>query len=194
MEVVSGTAASRRNVTLLQPADAPRPERPGGACHAELPRVRSVHTVIRTGISEFESLGLMPQMPKKDDGTDGLEELRLQVRELRCRRPARVAVAQMAGSGITSDVVILGAGAAGLMCAIEAGKRGRSVLVLERNPAIGQKIRISGGGRCNFTNMVTEPGHYLSDNMHFCKSALARYTPDDFIALVRKHGIAFHEK
>ena len=92
------------------------------------------------------------------------------------------------------DVIILGAGAAGLMCAIEAGKRGRSVLVLERNQQIGEKIRISGGGRCNFTNRVTEHDHYISENPHFCKSALARFTPDDFIALVRKHGIAYHEK
>jgi hypothetical protein len=92
------------------------------------------------------------------------------------------------------DVIILGAGAAGLMCAIEAGKRGRSVLVLERNQQIGEKIRISGGGRCNFTNRVTEHEHYISENPHFCKSALARFSPGDFIALVRKHGIAYHEK
>ncbi len=92
------------------------------------------------------------------------------------------------------DVIILGAGAAGLMCGIEAGKRGRSVLVLERNQQIGEKIRISGGGRCNFTNRVTEHEHYISENPHFCKSALARFTPDDFIALVWKHGIAYHEK
>ena len=93
-----------------------------------------------------------------------------------------------------SDVIILGAGAAGLLCAIEAGKRGRSVLMLERNRRIGEKIRISGGGRCNFTNIVTEHEHYISQNPHFCKSALARYTPDDFISLVRKHGIGYHEK
>src|ERR1041385_1690763 len=93
-----------------------------------------------------------------------------------------------------TDVIILGAGAAGLMCAIEAGKRGRSVLVLERNKRIGEKIRISGGGRCNFTNRVTEHEHYISENPHFCKSALARFTPDDFISLVNKHGIAYHEK
>jgi len=92
------------------------------------------------------------------------------------------------------DVIIIGAGAAGLMCAIEAGKRGRSVLVLERNQMIGEKIRISGGGRCNFTNKVTEHEHYISENPHFCKSALARFTPDDFIAMVKKHGIAYHEK
>src|SRR5882724_4778749 len=88
-----------------------------------------------------------------------------------------------------TDVIILGAGAAGLMCAIEAGKRGRSVLVLERNKRIGEKIRISGGGRCNFTNRVTEHEHYISENPHFCKSALARFTPDDFITLIKKHGI-----
>src|SRR6267378_1940578 len=80
------------------------------------------------------------------------------------------------------------------MCAIEAGKRGRSVFVLERNRKIGEKIRISGGGRCNFTNTATDHEHYISKNPHFCKSALARFTPDDFIALVRKHGIAYHEK
>jgi predicted Rossmann fold flavoprotein len=93
-----------------------------------------------------------------------------------------------------SDVIILGAGAAGLMCAIEAGKRGRSVVVLERNKRIGEKIRISGGGRCNFTNRVTEHEHYISENPHFCKSALARFTPEIFISLVDKHGIAYHEK
>src|SRR5947207_14919037 len=92
------------------------------------------------------------------------------------------------------DVIILGAGAAGLMCAIEAGKRGRRVLVLERSERIGKKILISGGGRCNFTNLYCKPENFLSDNPHFCKSALARYTPADFIALVEKHGIAYHEK
>jgi predicted Rossmann fold flavoprotein len=92
------------------------------------------------------------------------------------------------------DVIILGAGAAGLMCAIEAGKRGRRVLVLERADRIGKKILISGGGRCNFTNLHTGPENFLSANPHFSKSALARYTPTDFIKLVEKHGIAFHEK
>jgi predicted Rossmann fold flavoprotein len=92
------------------------------------------------------------------------------------------------------DVVIVGAGAAGLMCAIEAGKRGRSVLVLERNKTVGKKIRISGGGRCNFTNIHTGAEHFISINPNFHKSALARYTPDDFIRLVRRHGIAYHEK
>jgi predicted Rossmann fold flavoprotein len=92
------------------------------------------------------------------------------------------------------DVIIIGAGAAGLMCAIEAGKRGRSVLVLERNESVGKKIRISGGGRCNFTNIHTAPEHFISGNPSFHKSALSRYTPDDFIDLVRRHRIAFHEK
>ena len=92
------------------------------------------------------------------------------------------------------DVIILGGGAAGLMCAIEAGKRGRRVAVLEHAERIGKKILISGGGRCNFTNTYCRPENFISANPHFCKSALARYTPDDFIALVRKHGIAYHEK
>jgi predicted Rossmann fold flavoprotein len=92
------------------------------------------------------------------------------------------------------DVIVLGAGAAGLMCAIEAGKRGRRVVVLERAKAIGKKILISGGGRCNFTNLHCRPENFISANPHFCKSALAAYTPTDFIALVEKHGIAYHEK
>jgi predicted Rossmann fold flavoprotein len=92
------------------------------------------------------------------------------------------------------DVIVLGAGAAGLMCAIEAGKRGRRVLVLERADRIGKKILISGGGRCNFTNLHTAPENFLSANPHFAKSALARYTPADFIKLVEKHRIAYHEK
>jgi len=92
------------------------------------------------------------------------------------------------------DVIIIGGGAAGLFCAIEAGKRGRRVLVLEHSETIGKKIRISGGGRCNFTNVYTNPQNFLSANPHFCKSALARYTPADFITLVEKHGIAYHEK
>ena len=95
---------------------------------------------------------------------------------------------------VTSDVVIMGAGAAGLMCAIEAGKRGRSVVVLERSDAVGKKIRISGGGRCNFTNIHTTPEHFITGNPNFHKSALARYTPEDFIRLVRRHRIAYHEK
>ncbi|HXA83545.1 MAG TPA: NAD(P)/FAD-dependent oxidoreductase [Candidatus Dormibacteraeota bacterium] len=92
------------------------------------------------------------------------------------------------------DVIILGAGAAGLMCAIEAGKRGRRVAVLERAERIGKKILISGGGRCNFTNLHCQPDNFISANPHFAKSALARYTPADFIAMVEKHGIAYHEK
>ncbi len=92
------------------------------------------------------------------------------------------------------DVVILGAGAAGLMAAIEAGRRGRRVAVLERAERPGKKILISGGGRCNFTNLHTRPDNFLSANPHFAKSALARYTPADFIALVERHGIAYHEK
>ncbi|HEX8888734.1 MAG TPA: NAD(P)/FAD-dependent oxidoreductase [Pyrinomonadaceae bacterium] len=92
------------------------------------------------------------------------------------------------------DVAVIGGGAAGLFCAIEAGKRGRRVLVLEHNDRIGKKIRISGGGRCNFTNVDATAENYLSANPHFCKSALARYTPADFIALVEKYKIAYHEK
>ena len=94
----------------------------------------------------------------------------------------------------TADVIILGGGAAGLMCALEAGRRGRRVLVLERSERLGKKILISGGGRCNFTNLYCQPENFLSANPHFCKSALARYTPADFIALVEKHGIPYHEK
>src|SRR5262249_15201546 len=80
------------------------------------------------------------------------------------------------------------------MCAIEAGKRGRRVVVLERAERVGKKILISGGGRCNFTNLRCSADNFLSGNPHFCKSALARFTPADFIALVKKHGIPFHEK
>ena len=92
------------------------------------------------------------------------------------------------------DALILGAGAAGLLCAVEAGKRGRRVAVLERADRIGKKILISGGGRCNFTNIHCQPENFLSANPHFAKSALARYTPADFIALVEKHRIPYHEK
>ncbi len=92
------------------------------------------------------------------------------------------------------DVVILGAGAAGLMCAIEAARNGKQVAVLERADRIGKKILISGGGRCNFTNLHCTPDNFLSANPHFCKSALARYTPHDFLALVEKHQIPYHEK
>jgi predicted Rossmann fold flavoprotein len=92
------------------------------------------------------------------------------------------------------DVVIIGGGGAGLMCAIEAGKRGRRVVVLEHNERVGKKIAISGGGRCNFTNLGAGPDNFLSAQPDFCKSALARYSPWDFVALVEKHGIAYHEK
>ena len=94
----------------------------------------------------------------------------------------------------TYDALIIGAGAAGLMCAIEAGKRGRRVAILERAERAGKKILISGGGRCNFTNLYCQPENFISANPHFAKSALARYTPQDFIALVEKHRIAYHEK
>ncbi len=90
--------------------------------------------------------------------------------------------------------MVLGAGAAGLMCAMEAGRRGRRVLVLERGERIGKKILISGGGRCNFTNLHTGPDNFLSANPHFAKSALARYGPADFVSLVEKHQIPYHEK
>ena len=92
------------------------------------------------------------------------------------------------------DVIVLGAGAAGMMCAAEAGKRGKSVLLIDHYHKLGEKIRISGGGRCNFTNIHTRPESFLSTNPHFCRSALARYQPQDFIKLVDRHGIAWHEK
>jgi predicted Rossmann fold flavoprotein len=92
------------------------------------------------------------------------------------------------------DVIVIGGGAAGLFCAIEAGKRGRKVLVIEHAERVGKKIAISGGGRCNFTNVWTSSENFVSANPHFCKSALARYTPADFIALVEKHNIAWYEK
>ena len=92
------------------------------------------------------------------------------------------------------DVVIIGGGAAGMFCAIEAGKRGRRVLVIEHNAEVGRKIIISGGGRCNFTNVDAQPENFISANPHFAKSALARYTPQDFIELVKKHKILFYEK
>ena len=92
------------------------------------------------------------------------------------------------------DALVLGAGAAGLMCALEASKRGRRVAVLERAERAGKKILISGGGRCNFTNLHCRPENFISGNSHFAKSALARYTPSDFIALVEKHRIPYHEK
>src|SRR3990167_3550627 len=92
------------------------------------------------------------------------------------------------------DVLIIGGGAAGLMCALVAGQRGRRVLVIEKANRCGKKILMSGGGRCNFTNTGTTPANFLSANPHFCKSALARYTPAQFIAMVDSHGIAWHEK
>lgn len=92
------------------------------------------------------------------------------------------------------DVIVIGGGAAGLFCAIEAGKRGRKTLVIEHNAQVGRKIIISGGGRCNFTNVNTTAENFISTNPHFCKSALAVYTPQDFIELVKKHKIAYYEK
>ena len=92
------------------------------------------------------------------------------------------------------DVIIIGAGAAGLMCAIEAGKRGRKTLIIDKADKVGKKILISGGGRCNFTNLYADPENYISENPHFCKSALSRYTQWDFIALVEKHGLSWTEK
>src|SRR5277367_5898095 len=92
------------------------------------------------------------------------------------------------------DVIILGAGAAGLFCAMRAGQLGRKVLLLERAEKVGEKIRISGGGRCNFTNRQISADRYISENPHFCISALKSYTQHDFIGLVEKHKIAYHEK
>lgn len=92
------------------------------------------------------------------------------------------------------DVVVIGAGGAGMMCAAEAGKRGRSVLLVDHADELGRKILISGGGRCNFTNVGAKAERYISGNRHFCKSAFAQFTPADFITLVEKHGIAYHEK
>lgn len=97
-------------------------------------------------------------------------------------------------ASITTDVLVIGAGAAGLMCAQVAGSRGRSVTLIEHSEHIGEKIRISGGGRCNFTNIHTSPDKYISANPHFCKSALKQYTPSDFIKMVETHDIAYHEK
>jgi predicted Rossmann fold flavoprotein len=94
----------------------------------------------------------------------------------------------------TSDVVIIGAGAAGLMCALTAAARGRRVLLLDHANKAGKKILMSGGGRCNFTNMWTDPANFASGNPHFCKSALARFTQWDFIAMVSRHEVPYHEK
>jgi len=96
--------------------------------------------------------------------------------------------------GASFDALVIGGGAAGLMCALTAGQRGRRVAVVEHANRVGKKILMSGGGRCNFTNTGATPANFLSANPHFCKSALARYTPSDFIAMVERHGIAYHEK
>ena len=100
----------------------------------------------------------------------------------------------MANNTKNIDVVIIGAGAAGLMCGITAGKRGRRVLILDHANKAGKKILMSGGGRCNFTHLHSMPSHFLSENPHFCKSALSRYTPYDFLEWTEKHHIAAHEK
>ena len=100
----------------------------------------------------------------------------------------------MTGAEIKFDAIVLGAGAAGLMCALTAGQRGRKVLLLEQTDKAGAKILISGGGRCNFTNLETVPQRFISENQHFCTSALSRYTQKDFVTLVERHGIAHHEK
>lgn len=93
-----------------------------------------------------------------------------------------------------TEVIVIGAGAAGMMCALTAAQRGRKVVILDHYAKLAEKIRISGGGRCNFTNINAKPDNYLSHNPHFCRSALSRYTPQHFIALLDKHGIAYHEK
>ena len=105
-----------------------------------------------------------------------------------CTRP------QADRSDVDWDVVVIGAGAAGMMCAAQAGQRGRRVLLIEHYKVVGEKIRISGGGRCNFTNVNTGPVNFLSGNPDFCRSALARYTPAQFVRLVERYGIAYHEK
>ncbi len=92
------------------------------------------------------------------------------------------------------DVIIIGSGAAGMMCALQAGQRGRSVVLIDHAKKLAEKIRISGGGRCNFTNLNTKPENFISENPNFCRSALSRYSPHDFIALLQKHSITFHEK
>ena len=95
---------------------------------------------------------------------------------------------------MTHDAIVIGGGAAGLFCAIAAGQRGRKVLVIEHNAEVGRKIVISGGGRCNFTNKDVRAENFISQNPHFCKSALALYKPQDFVELVKKHKISFYEK
>ncbi len=104
------------------------------------------------------------------------------------------AIRTASGSNGHFDVLVVGAGAAGMMCAAIAGLRGRRVLLIEHHHVVGEKIRISGGGRCNFTNLHCGPDNFLSQNLDFCRSALARYTPRDFIAMVERYGIAWHEK
>jgi hypothetical protein len=118
------------------------------------------------------------------------DRFRHMMEKTRCR------TAIFEGPDVTAryDVIVLGAGAAGMMCAIRAGQRGRTVLVLDHASTPGEKIRISGGGRCNFTNIGAGPKNFLSANPHFAKSALARFTPRDFLAMVERHGIAWHEK
>ncbi|HIL29448.1 MAG TPA: FAD-dependent oxidoreductase, partial [Micavibrio sp.] len=95
---------------------------------------------------------------------------------------------------IETDVIVIGAGAAGMMCARVASMRGRRVTIIDHSKKIGEKIRISGGGRCNFTNLYSTHANFLSQNPHFCKSALSRFTPQDFLALVESHNIKWHEK
>ena len=95
---------------------------------------------------------------------------------------------------IKKDVIIIGAGASGMMCAVESGKRGHSVLILDHAEKTGKKIRISGGGSCNFTNINISHTNFISNNPHFCKSALSRFTPDDFISLLEKHGVKYEER
>jgi hypothetical protein len=112
----------------------------------------------------------------------------------RCGHEAALLPCGPDNSPMHYDVLIIGGGAAGLMCAAVAARRGRRVRVVEHADRVGKKILMSGGGRCNFTNLGTTPDHFLSQNPHFCKSALARYTPWDFIALVERHGIRYHEK
>jgi predicted Rossmann fold flavoprotein len=112
----------------------------------------------------------------------------------RCRRISETVGNKISRQADTFDVIILGAGAAGMMCALTAGARGRRVLLLDHADEVGRKILISGGGRCNFTNLRATAENFLSGNPHFCKSALARYTQHDFIALVDKHRIPWHEK
>src|SRR4030065_2613201 len=93
-----------------------------------------------------------------------------------------------------TDVIMIGSGAAGMMCALQARQRGRSVVLLDHAKKLGEKIRISGGGHCNFTNLNSGPENFISANPNFCRSALVRYTPQDFIALLQKHGIGYHAK